>query len=97
MCNVTGSTTDCGLWSEAVQPVPPLAGDESYQIAGLSPDVTPPLSAFVPPGQLTVNVAFELLPRTVGVLVATVRPGTSSNAAQITDDVADELDGSNGE
>jgi len=93
-CSVTGSRGLWGLWREAVQPVPPLAGDESNQIAGLSPDVTPPLSAFFPLGPLTLSVAFDFGPSAVEALVTSARPGAAERLAQIAVVVADELDGS---
>ena len=79
---------------EAVQPVPPLAGDESNQLVGLSPDVSPPLSAFVPLGQLTLRVPVDFGPSAVDALVTSVRPGASGRPAQTAVVVAEELDGS---
>src|SRR5436305_15310962 len=96
-CSVTGSSGLCWLWSEAVQPAPPLVGDESNQIAGLSPDVSPTLSAFFPLGQLTLIVAFDFGPSAVGALVTSARPGADDRLAQIAVVVAEELDGRRGE
>jgi hypothetical protein len=82
------------LWSDAVHPVPPLAGAESNQIAGLSADVTPPLSAFFPSGQLTLSMAFDFGPSAVEALVTSARPGAPDRLVQIAVVVVDELDGS---
>jgi hypothetical protein len=81
------------LCTDAVQPLPPLAGDESNQTAGLTFDERPPLSAFVPLGHETLSVPFDFAPSDDDALVTSVRPGASVKPAQIALVVAEELDG----